>query len=332
MARALGQVQDPGPIADYMIADVINNFAGEIRSKGLTGANLSSFSENLRQYAQSLNDVFPKKAESVNKFIADVDAAAGNKAKLEEALSRASENADQAKQMVKESELGGFMRGALGKEYDTTTGPYAAFTKVFLDAKDGVGRLTDLQERLINLPEARRQVVQDGMETAYMRMLAEKVNGAKMVSGGSVDLKGASVDGILSEGNQILEIGRLVFKDKPDLMDGLSSLLEVSRMIGKGKGAIPVASMSPTAFKKEALQATNRLIMLFIGPLSRTGAVFDKFDQTKRAEVMLDNIFANPDKFLEPSRKFDADPTDPAVKENLLSGLTTGFIKGVNAE
>lgn len=314
--------------------------ATSIVSAVLTGANLSSFSENLRQYAQSLNDVFPKKAESVNKFIADVDAAAGNKAKLEEALSRASENADQAKQMVKESELGGFMRGALGKEYDTTTGPYAAFTKVFLDAKDGVGRLTDLQERLINLPEARRQVVQDGMETAYMRMLAEKVNGAKMVSGGSVDLKGASVDGILSEGNQILEIGRLVFKDKPDLMDGLSSLLEVSRMIGKGKGAIPVASMSPTAFNKEALQATNRLIMLFIGPLSRTGArlragagaVFDKYDQTKRAEVMLDNIFANPDKFLELSRKFDADPTDPAVKENLLTGLTTGFIKGVNAE
>ena len=47
---------------------------------------------------------------------------------------------------------------------------------------------------------------------------------------------------------------------------------------------------------------------------------------------MLDNIFANPDKFLELSRKFDADPTDPAVKENLLTGLTTGFIKGVNAE
>ena len=46
---------------------------------------------------------------------------------------------------------------------------------------------------------------------------------------------------------------------------------------------------------------------------------------------MLDNIFADPDKFLELSRKYDQAPMDLATKQNLITGLTTGFIKGETA-
>ena len=47
---------------------------------------------------------------------------------------------------------------------------------------------------------------------------------------------------------------------------------------------------------------------------------------------MLDNIFANPDKFIELSRKYDRDPMDLATKQNLITGLTTGFVKGITAD
>ena len=138
----------------------------------------------------------------------------------------------------------------------------------------------------------------------------------------------------------MLSIGREIFSDRPEMMESISTLLEAARMIQKEKGATPVASMSATEFNKQASTATNRLIMTIIGPLSRTGArvraiaggVFDAVDPTKRAEIMLDNILADPNKFIELSRKYDRMPMDQALKENITTGLTTGFIKGYNAD
>ena len=46
---------------------------------------------------------------------------------------------------------------------------------------------------------------------------------------------------------------------------------------------------------------------------------------------MLDNIFADPDKYLELSKRNDLYPMNPAVRESLVTGLTTGFLKGVAA-
>ena len=43
-------------------------------------------------------------------------------------------------------------------------------------------------------------------------------------------------------------------------------------------------------------------------------------------------LFANPDKYLELSKLYDIDPMNPAIKENLITGLTTGFLKGANAD
>jgi len=339
MARALSEATNPTVMADYMIADVLSGFAAEIRKNGTSSGNLSSISEKIRVYAESLNTAFPEQAARVNEFIRSVNLAANNKLELENVLKMVGETSEATKNAVKASELGVFFRGSLGKEFDTTLHPYNAFKKIFMDTKDGLGKLTDIKTRVANLPEADRIVVQDGMEAAYMRMLADKVNAAKMESGGSQSLKVASVEGILQEKDQILEMGEILFAEKPEFLNGLKDLLVISRMIGKSKGASPVSAFSPTVFNAEATKATNRLITAFIGPLSRPGAkaralaggVFDALDPTRRAEIMLDNIFANPDKYLELSRKYDIDPMNPEVKENLITGLTTGFIKGVTS-
>ena len=43
--------------------------------------------------------------------------------------------------------------------------------------------------------------------------------------------------------------------------------------------------------------------------------------------MTLDNIFSDPDKYLELSRKYDQESMNAAVKENLITGLTSGFLK-----
>ena len=339
MKTAIDQVGgDSNAIADYMVSDVINGFASEIRKNNLSGADLSAFSDNMRQYSRALRNAFPDKANAVDAFIRNVESAAGSRAKLEAALTRASDTAAEVRNQVKQSEFGSFLRKSLGKELETAADPYTAFVQAF--QKDGGGILQDLKESIATLPPAQQEIVQAGMETAYMKLLKTKVQGAKQEAAGSRSLKLASIEGVLEEQDQLLAAGRLIFEGKPELFNGVTTMLEVAGMIGRGKGAQPVAAMSATAFNTEATQATNRLIMIAVGPLTRAGArlrafaggAFDALDPTNRAEIMLDNIFANPDKFIELSRKYDRDPMDLATKQNLITGLTTGFVKGITAD
>ena len=92
----------------------------------------------------------------------------------------------------------------------------------------------------------------------------------KQEAAGSRSLKLASRR--YEEQDQILAAGRLIFEGKPELFNGITTMLEVAGMIGRGKGAQPVAAMSPTAFNRSN-QATNRLIMIAVGPLTRLGLV-----------------------------------------------------------
>ena len=162
-----------------------------------------------------------------------------------------------------------------------------------------------------------------------------------MQSGGSSALKGAATDRTLEErANNVLAIGREVFSTKPQIMETIETLLDTARIIDRQKQAQPIQGMSPTIFNREAVTATNRLIMTFIGPLTRTGAkirsfagaAFDKLDSSQKATRIIDNIFADPDYFLELTRKYNRTPLDPVLQENMITALTSGGVKTINAE
>ena len=61
-------------------------------------------------------------------------------------------------------------------------------------------------------------------------------------------------------------------------------------------------------------------------------ATFDALDPTKRAQTIMDNILADPDRFLELAKKYDRYPMDPVIYERLVTAITSGGIKAVNAE
>jgi hypothetical protein len=296
-------------------------------------------SDRLRQYAVSLNEAFPDRAAQINRLIASVENAAGNKAQVELALKEAEEIATQTRKDVKKSELGKFLSSIYGREFDTTFNPEAAFGRIFKEA-EGLGTIQDILVRLDDLPKARADVVRDGLETAYLRYLRGSIKSTKMQSGGAAAQKGAVVDKALEESDNILAIGREVFSTKPEIMEALETLLESSRLIEKQKQAQAVQGMSPTIFNREAVTATNRLIMTFIGPLTRTGAkirsfagaAFDKLDSAKKATRIMDNIFADPDYFLELTRKYNRTPLDPVLQENMITALTSGVVKTINSE
>jgi len=339
MKTALAKVADPKPIADYMIADVINGFAAAVRSNGMSSESLKGMSDRLRQYAVSLNEAFPDRASQINGLVARIENAAGNERVLQETLKQAEELASQTRTDVRNSELGKFFSRLSGREMETSVAPEAAFRQIFKEA-EGIGTIQEILKRVDELPPARASVVRDGMEAAYLRYLSEGITGAKMQSGGSQALKGAAADKILNEANSVLDIGRQVFSSKPEVMETIETLLESARLIERQKQAQPVAGMSPTVFNQEATQATNRMIMTLVGPLTRTGAKirslagagFDFLDSGAKASRVLDNIFADPDYFLELSRKYNRHPMDALLLENLITSLTASGTKTVNAE
>ena len=340
MKTALEKVVDPKPIADYMIADVITGFASKIRTDGAMSPDaLKGMSENLRQYAVSLNAAFPDRAKQLNQLVAAIENAAGNKRLVEQALEEADTLATQTRVDVQKSELGKFLSNVFGREMSTTLNPEQAFIKIFRES-EGIGTIQDITARLADMPPARAAVVRDGLETAYLRFLSERITGAKITSAGTKTLKGANVDRALEEADSLINIGREIYSGQPERMETIEILLDAARMIDKSKQATPVPGQSATAFNKEALQATNRLIMTFIGPLSRlgakvrtlAGATFDALDPTKRAQTIMDNILADPDRFLELAKKYDRYPMDPVIYERLVTAITSGGIKAVNAE
>ena len=340
MKTALEKVVDPKPIADYMIADVITGFASKIRTDGAMSPDaLKGMSENLRQYAVSLNAAFPDRAKQLNQLVAAIENAAGNKRLVEQALEEADKLATQTRVDVKKSELGKFLSNVFGREMSTTLNPEQAFIKIFRES-EGIGTIQDITARLADMPPARAAVVRDGLETAYLRFLSERITGSKITSAGTKTLKGANVDRALEEADSLINIGREIYSGQPERMETIEILLDAARMIDKSKQATPVPGQSATAFNKEALQATNRLIMTFIGPLSRlgakvrtlAGATFDALDPTKRAQTIMDNILADPDRFLELAKKYDRYPMDPVIYERLVTAITSGGIKAVNAE
>jgi hypothetical protein len=340
MKTALEQVVDPKPIADYMISDVITGFASKVRSEGAMSPDaLKGMSDNLKQYAVSLNAAFPDRAKQLNQLVAAIENAAGNKRLVEQALEEADKIATQTRTDVKKSELGKFLSNVYGREMSTTLNPEDAFVKIFRES-EGIGGIQNITARLADMPPARAKVVRDGLETAYLRFLSERITGAKVTSGGTKTLKGSNVDRALEGSDSLLTIGKEIYSGQPERMETIEILLDAARMIDKSKQATPVPGQSPTAFNQEALQATNRLIMTLIGPLSRigakvrsiAGATFDALDTTKRAQIILDNILANPDRFVELSKKYDTYPMDAVIYERLFTSLVSGGIKTVNAE
>ena len=335
LAQAIAVVDDPSAIADYMILDVINNLANDIRTGGVDSVNFADVTVLVQQYAEVLNKTFPTKAAQLNEFLKRIEKASGDKAEMGRILAANADNMAKARQAVADSELSKFLRKTNPDDLQTTAGPYAVFESLLQNKEDGAGIIKDLVARAEKMDPARQKIVIDGMKTAYMRFLRDKIFSVSQESGGTSAIKQANVRATEEEMNTFIEMGASVFKDAPGYMEGFTSLLEVAGQISREKKAIPVAGMSATTFLKEARTASGRLINMTLGPLNRLGTkvratfgmLFEGKNPTARAQMILDNLYADPNYIIELSKKYDRTPMDEAVKQQLLSALLSSVPK-----
>ena len=119
------------------------------------------------------------------------------------------------------------------------------------------------------------------------------------------------------------------------LFSGLEASLGMARETEALKSASPIAGQSRTAFNQQARTNTNRMIAIFIGPLSRIGTrlrsilggAIEKMDADSRGMAIRQNILANPDEYLALASKYNKNPGDPLLEETLLYFLGSGLLK-----
>ena len=331
MMQALNVASDPNAMADYMVLDVLDKYASDIRINGLDGAKLTGMSADLQRYADQLNELFPEKAAQITTFVSQIEEAARSRGNLDGVMERLDGAVKSAKEDIAETELMGFLRTELGNdEFLATTNPQAAFSQLF-NKKEVLASIENINLSIASLPPERAAIVKKGLEVAYLRQFKLKTSDFRAEIGGTTPIKEVPLAKAQQEFDMLLQVGREVFADKPEVAEAIEAYSEVAGFVQANKNARTNVGLSPTAFLQEATTATNRLIFTLIGPLSRagtraralSGAVFQKLDPEQKAMQIYDEILSNPDKFVELAKRYNQKPTDAATKD-MLSRFVMG--------
>ena len=334
---------DPSPLASYMVADTISKAADALRTSGGTDAQLGGFIGQLRQYGEALNELFPAQAAELNDFIRQIDAAQGDRARLQRVMDVAQETVEDTLDDVRNGELSAFFRRETGprdnpllRNLATASDPQAAFRSVILsNLNDTTATVQALVDRASSLPPEQRQVVMDGMQTAYMRLFRDQVMPRRR---GLADFREASpvkIEMGLEEATSVFNVGDVIFRDTPEFMDALRTISEVAGVTAASRNATPIPAVSATEFNRQVTTATNRIIYTLIGPLSRTGtrvrsavgAFVERNGPDARAKEIMDRIMGDPAYFAQLARQYNRQPNDQQAQQMLLQALIPAYIR-----
>jgi hypothetical protein len=210
----------------------------------------------------------------------------------------------------------------LAKDGEGVVDGYTAFKKLLDDpnamriGEDGAtsGQLADIV-RLAD--ESGDPVIRDALESAYARWLNDKLLNYTRGKGGARNLSEATVEKINSELSPALKYGDEIFKDKPEVMQAIRTLVDDSTLVSIAKNAKGAASSSNTAELGAANQVVDRVITMVFGVLNRVGArlrigskaaMNAAYDTELRGQI-IGRIMAEPDYFLEILKRVQKEPT-----------------------
>ena len=174
-----------------------------------------------------------------------------------------------------------------------------------------------------------------GLKLAYNRYLDDQVLAIAEEAGGTRPLKVAPVAKASNDLTQLFEVGDIIYADQPQFMQAIRGTLDAAAEVAQGARATPIRSQSATAFNQETATATTRLIYLIVGPLSRAGSrvraivggAIEKADADTKATAIRNRILQEPDYFLELADRYNKNPRDPLLEDQMINYLSTAILK-----
>lgn len=339
-ARQLQQVfstsDRPEAVMDYLVFDFVEEVAAQIDlAKGIENFDKNQIGQLIRPYAEAVAAVSPTKAAQLDDMIVRIQRVSEDTEGLKTLLEELTAQADAAKQTVMDSEVRFFLNKTdLPDVIKATSNSDAAFNELFRN-KESVDLVRQYMESAKQLDPGSRAIVNEGLRVAYSRHLRASFLGKNMERGGKYPISQMRVQMAEDGNSQVFEIGRVIFADKPQVMEAVEGLVNLGKELSQARSAKPNGGDSSTAVTQRAMAATNKLLNTTLGQLSKASArirsgvrsLLEMHDVEATAVAVMDKIISDPDYYLELHRRFNDGGVDPKLMPDLVRFFTSATVK-----
>ena len=293
---------DPNLVTDFIIGDVLSTLSTRLDGpEAVSDLGLNAVRQSLSRYSTLIRKNFGQEADRIDALVAKLDSNSITKQQLKEEVVKAQRLADEAKNRIYQQELNGFFT-AQGVR---NPNGYETLSKIFTN-QQSADRLTDLMARAEGNP-----IIQEGIQAAYTRWFRNNFLGSTKSAAGDRAMKAGSLMANEEGIKNAFDYASIVFKDKPEFVSALDTLLTEAGFIQASRGSKAIPTGSGTAELTEQIAAVNRGITATLGVLSRIGArirttAVGAIQQNFNANAyynMVDNLMANPDEFIRVAKE-----------------------------
>ena len=315
-------------VADYLLNEGIRQLGPRVAAKGFRNVDVTDVIGAFETHAFALREASPAAAQKLQGFADNLKNAGGKVDSLVSAVEAAKTNVKATREQILEGELQNFLLKQ-GTDIIPVPNGYASFQKLFNNPQSGAA--LDLIMERVN--KSGNPLIKRGIQAAYAKHFRDKVLGHTTEDTGARIVKVGDAAKIEESIQPVLEHGRKIFSDTPEVVEGLAGLLSAASGITKFKRAKAVASFSNTAFSIEAKDAVGKLIMATVGPLSRKGArirtattaLIQYFENPNLTAQIADQLFANPEEFVRVAKRMQA---GGPLREDAVRDFTDLLLRG----
>ena len=288
---------DPKLVTDFIIGDVLTTLSSRLDTvENMSNMGLNTVRDSLSRYSTLIRQNFGQEADRIDALVAKLSDNNLTKEQLQRELVEAQRLAEEAKKEIYSNQLKGFF-DSVGIR---SPNGYDTMAKIF-NSQQSSDRLTQLMARAEADP-----IIKDGMQAAYTRWFRNNFLGSTTSTAGDRTLKAGALTANEEGIKNALEYADIVFKDKPEFVAALDSLLSEAGLVQRSRASKAIPTGSGTSELIDTRAAIDRGITATLGVLSRTGArirsgLTGLVDQNYNREGyfnMVDSLMADPDEFV----------------------------------
>lgn len=317
---------DPRDLAEYAVADVLSEFAPRIVSGKAGEINVGELAEAFRKY-NSLLEKFPEQQARIADLFETLKAASKNVDEYQQELETALVASKSARDRINNTVFADLVQ-SYGGQIMPIDNPVGYLRSLYRgEGKDSITKLNDLVRTFTeNGDEAALQ----GMRQVYYDTVLDTVFSNTAKQQAAVVKIGTTSRALDNNAATLLDNADIVFPNNPEAAEGVRAIVEFGLGIDVGKRARAIAGTSNTAFTQQAAKTVDRLVMTFVGPLTRlgarirsaTGTALEKMAPDQAAQQALSIVMRDPEEFTRIANRVMA----------LDYGLDANVVKRINAE
>mgnify|MGYP000851157681 CR=1 FL=1 len=290
-----------GQLLDYALGEFASDVQRALNAnKGrLDPTKIKDISLGLEKFVPVFKEIGDKKGvERINSFITRINSMDRNTDDLLEELKVLQKTRDETVTSLK----------GKYKDFFSTVG---GETRARIDTTGTFKNVFDNPEVLTDLPDIVHRAGDNGkgLKAAYSKYLQDQLFRAKETSTGAKALN--PIDD--NELKRIFDVGDELYKDQPQIMDAIKSIVRQTTELDRGKTANKIPIFDTSEFRKAASGGVDFLITQAFGALNRVGArvrsgagrILNRVDPKDTAAVMMDKLMSDPHEFVKIAKEIE---------------------------